>query len=66
MHLPVPADDDGPDGLPEPQVLSYVQFRNQLTLLEWRRRRAAYERGGMQAAAAAMRRGSGRDFAPRS
>jgi hypothetical protein len=27
----------------EPVVLSYVQFRNHLGLLDWRRRRAQYE-----------------------
>jgi hypothetical protein len=28
----------------EPTVLSYTQFRNHLGLLDWRRRRAEYER----------------------
>jgi hypothetical protein len=27
----------------EPSVLSYLQFRNHLGLLDWRRRRAEYE-----------------------
>jgi hypothetical protein len=36
-------DDDLESGDPEPSVLSYVQFRNHLGLLDWRRRRAEYE-----------------------
>ena len=35
----------------EPAVLSYTQFRNQLGLLEWRRRRAEYERRAAVSAA---------------
>jgi hypothetical protein len=42
----------------EPSVLSYTQFRNQLGLLEWRRRRAAYENGA-QTRTVAPRRGGG-------
>ncbi len=29
----------------EPSVLNYLQFRNHLGLLDWRRRRAEYEQG---------------------
>jgi hypothetical protein len=41
-------DTDLPD--PEPEVLSYTQFRNHLGLLEWKRRRAQYEQGRSPAA----------------
>jgi hypothetical protein len=43
----------------EPAVLSYTQFRNQLGLLEWRRRRAQYEQGAAAAAALRQQRTSG-------
>ena len=43
---------------PEPAVLSYMQFRNHLGLLEWRRRLAEYEqRGALLPAARQQQRG---------
>jgi hypothetical protein len=56
MHPPGPLSevDDGGDDL-EPQVLSYVQFRNQMTLLDWQRRRAEYERASFGTAMATRR-----------
>ncbi|MBS0580040.1 MAG: hypothetical protein JSR36_12365 [Proteobacteria bacterium] len=65
MHPPGPSEeaDDDIDEL-EPQVLSYVQFRNQMTLRDWQRRRAEYERTGFGAAMA--RRVTDRAVRPRS
>jgi hypothetical protein len=50
MHPPGPLNEADDDADLEPQVLSYVQFRNRMTLLEWQRRRAAHERASFGAA----------------
>ncbi len=43
MHSARTTDEDETEPRdPEPAVLSYMQFRNHLGLLEWRRRRAQY------------------------
>jgi hypothetical protein len=59
MHSARTTDEAEPDPRdPEPAVLSYTQFRNQLGLLEWRRRLAEYEqRGALISAARQQPRG---------
>ena len=42
--------DDADPADEEPVVLSYVQFRNRLGLLEWQRRRAEYLQGTARSA----------------
>jgi hypothetical protein len=52
MHSMRTTEDEAGLGDQDPEVLSYTQFRNHLGLLEWRRRRAQYEQGGVVPATA--------------
>jgi hypothetical protein len=56
-RLPLNERDRDVDDDLEPSVLSYTQFRNQLGLLEWRRRRAEYENGAQTRKVAPRRDG---------